>query len=73
MRTMVLPGLLDTVLRNLVPRRPHVAVYEMGLVFLPRPDAPRPPSPSLAGRPTDAELALWTPASRTRWCTSPRC
>ena len=58
MRTMILPGLLDTVLRNLARGARNVAVYEMGLVFLPRPDAPRPPSPSLAGPPTDAELAL---------------
>ena len=43
MRTTLLPGLLDTVLRNLSRGTRDLLVFEIGSVFLPRSNAPRPP------------------------------
>ena len=40
MRTTMLPGLLRTLARNVGRGFPDVALYEFGLVFRPRPDAP---------------------------------
>jgi phenylalanyl-tRNA synthetase beta chain len=40
MRTTLLPGLLRVLLRNIGRGFPDVALFEMGLVFRPRPDAP---------------------------------
>ncbi len=58
MRTTMLPGLLDTVSRNLARGLRDLAIYEIGLVFLPRPNAPKPPQISVSGRPSDADLAV---------------
>ena len=49
MRTTLLPGLLDTVLRNLSRGTRDLLVFEIGSVFLPRSNAPQPPDPR--GRP----------------------
>ncbi len=57
LRTTLLPGLLDTVLRNLSRGARDLALYEIGQVFLPRTDPPRPPAVGVDRRPTDAELA----------------
>ncbi len=66
MRTTMLPGLLETTARNLSRGAKDVSLYELGLVFLPRRTAPRPPSLSTAGRPTDAELAILDAAIPTQ-------
>jgi phenylalanyl-tRNA synthetase beta chain len=57
LRTSLLPGLLATVRRNVGRGLRDVALYETGLVYLPRPDQPPAPVVGVAGRPTDAELA----------------
>jgi phenylalanyl-tRNA synthetase beta chain len=57
LRTSLLPGLLDTLARNLARGLRDVAVFETGLVFLPRPGAPRPPVLGVDHRPSAAELA----------------
>jgi phenylalanyl-tRNA synthetase beta chain len=57
MRTTLLPGLLDTVLRNISRGTRDLLVYEIGSVFLPRSNAPAPPDPSVAERPDSAALA----------------
>ena len=58
MRSTMLPGLLDTLSRNLSRGVRDAALYEIGAVFLPRKDAPKPPQLSTAGRPTDQQLAV---------------
>jgi phenylalanyl-tRNA synthetase beta chain len=58
LRSTMLPGLCDAVSRNLGRGTHDVAIFEIGLVFLPRPDAPKPPAISTARRPTDHELAV---------------
>lgn len=58
MRSTLLPGLLDTVARNLSRGARDVALYELGLVFLPRPDAPRPPEMIVGSRPSDHDLTV---------------
>ncbi|MEP6981116.1 MAG: phenylalanine--tRNA ligase subunit beta [Nakamurella sp.] len=58
MRSTLLPGLLDTVSRNLSRGARDVALYELGLVFLPRPDAPRPPVMTIGSRPSDHDLMV---------------
>jgi len=58
MRTTLLPGLLETVTRNLSRGVKDLGVFEIGLVFLPRHNAPGTPDPSVAERPSDAELAV---------------
>ncbi len=61
MRTTLLPGLLRTLVRNLGRGFADLALYEMGLVYLPRPAQPG--APAAAPRlpvdrgPTAAELA----------------
>ena len=57
LRTTLLPGLLATLRRNIGRGFPDTALFETGLVFRPRPDAPPPPRLSAEGRPTDAQLA----------------
>ncbi|HSF27111.1 MAG TPA: phenylalanine--tRNA ligase subunit beta [Actinomycetes bacterium] len=58
LRTTLLPGLLTTLRRNLGRGAADVALFEQGLVFLPRPGAPSAPArPGVAHRPSDEELA----------------
>ena len=58
MRTTILPGLLRTLARNIGRGFGDVSLYELGLVFRPRPDAP-PSAPILRvdRGPTVAEVA----------------
>src|SRR6476661_4943102 len=58
MRTTLLPGLLDTVLRNLSRGTRDLLVFEIGSVFLPRSNAPQPPDPAVDRKPDAATLAL---------------
>lgn len=57
LRTSLLPGLFATLQHNLGRGNRDLALVEMGLVFLPRPDAPRPPRPGVEHRPSADELA----------------
>jgi len=54
MRTTLLPGLLATLRRNIGRGNRDVALYELGLVFLPS-DAGPPPVLDVSRRPTDEE------------------
>jgi phenylalanyl-tRNA synthetase beta chain len=58
LRTTLLPGLFRTMVRNVGRGFPDTALFEAGLVFLPRPGAPG-TAPILATNrgPTEAELA----------------
>ncbi len=56
LRTTLLPGLLDTVTRNISRGARDLAFFEIGQVFLPRPDAPLPPRTAVDHRPLDEEL-----------------
>ena len=58
LRTTLLPGLFRTLVRNIGRGFPDTALFETGLVFLPRPGAPG-VAPMLATNrgPTEAELA----------------
>jgi len=58
LRTTLLPGLIDTVQRNMSRGARDLALYEIGQVFLPRTDPPRPPALPVDRRPTDGELAV---------------
>lgn len=58
LRTMLLPGLLDTVVRNLSRGVRDVALFEIGQVFLPRFGAPMLPDLPVDRRPTPAQLAV---------------
>jgi phenylalanyl-tRNA synthetase beta chain len=58
MRSTMLPGLLETLSRNLSRGSRDVALFELGLVFLPRPDAPLPPVMTVGSRPSDADLRV---------------
>jgi phenylalanyl-tRNA synthetase beta chain len=62
LRTTLLPGLLGALRRNVSRGTTDVALFETGSVFQPHPDQPargitNPPRPSVAHRPSDAELA----------------
>ncbi|HEY3717666.1 MAG TPA: phenylalanine--tRNA ligase subunit beta [Jatrophihabitantaceae bacterium] len=57
LRTSLLPGLLATLRRNVGRGMRDLALYEMGLVYLPRPDAKPAPIPSVEHRPSDDEIA----------------
>jgi phenylalanyl-tRNA synthetase beta chain len=59
LRTMLLPGLLATLRRNIGRGAEHVALFETGLVYLPDGTGrhPLPPRPVVDRRPTEAELA----------------
>jgi phenylalanyl-tRNA synthetase beta chain len=57
LRTSLLPGLLANLLRNVGRGNRDLALYEMGLVYLPAPAAGRPPLLGVEHRPTDDELA----------------
>ena len=58
MRTTLLPGLLDTLLRNISRGSRDLLVYEIGSVFLARGSAPVPPAVGVGGRPDDTEIAV---------------
>ena len=57
LRTTLLPGLLDTVLRNISRGTREMLVFEIGSVFLPRRNAPAPPDPSVHKKPDEMTLA----------------
>ncbi len=57
MRTTLLPGLLDTVQRNLSRGNRDLLVFELGSVFLPRTNAPEPPDPPVDNKPDAGTLA----------------
>jgi phenylalanyl-tRNA synthetase beta chain len=56
MQTMLLPTLLRTAERNAGRGATDLAIFQTGLVFLPRPDSKPAPLPSVEQRPSDAEL-----------------
>ncbi len=57
-RTTLLPGLLESVTRNISRGTRDLSVFEIGQVFLPSANAPQPVSIGVGHRPSDAELAL---------------
>ncbi|HEU5332861.1 MAG TPA: phenylalanine--tRNA ligase subunit beta [Actinocrinis sp.] len=57
LRTTLLPGLLATLRRNIGRGFADTALFETGLVFRPRADAPPPPRLSTDGPPTEGQLA----------------
>jgi phenylalanyl-tRNA synthetase beta chain len=57
MRTTLLPGLLDAVLRNISRGTRDLLVFEIGSVFLPRRGAPEPPQVAVDRKPDQATLA----------------
>ncbi|MEV4483839.1 phenylalanine--tRNA ligase subunit beta [Micromonospora coxensis] len=57
LRTTLLGPLLGILKRNLGRGHRDLALYEVGTVFHPRPDAGRPPAMGVDRRPTDAEFA----------------
>jgi len=58
MRTMLLPGLLKTLRRNLGRGQRDVALFEIGLVVRPTGEAARAPILSVSSRPDDAQIAV---------------
>jgi phenylalanyl-tRNA synthetase beta chain len=57
MRTTLLPGMLKTLVRNVGRGASDVALFETGLVYRPRPDAPeKAPILAVDRRPTEEEL-----------------
>ncbi|GAB3212252.1 phenylalanine--tRNA ligase subunit beta [Marinactinospora thermotolerans] len=57
LRTTLLPGLLKTLVRNVGRGFPDVALFEMGLVYLPKEGMPAAPLPGVDRAPTAEELA----------------
>ena len=57
MRTSLLPGLLGNLSRNVGRGSRDLAIFEMGLVYLPAPSAERAPRPGVEHRPSEHELA----------------
>ncbi|GAA5198894.1 phenylalanine--tRNA ligase subunit beta [Rugosimonospora acidiphila] len=57
LRTTLLPPLLGTVRRNLGRGQRDVALFELGTVFLRRPDQPAAPAMGVDGRPSESDLA----------------
>ncbi len=57
LQTTLLPGLLNTLLRNQSRGARDVALFEIGQVVQPRPAAERPPVLGVQERPADAELS----------------
>ncbi len=55
MRTSLLPGLITALRRNLGRGLRDVALYELGLVFLPTEDMKAPPVMGVAARPSEAQ------------------
>jgi phenylalanyl-tRNA synthetase beta chain len=60
LRTSLLPGLLANLGRNLGRGNRELAIFEMGLVYLPAESTEPAPRPGVEHRPTDAELAAIT-------------
>jgi phenylalanyl-tRNA synthetase beta chain len=60
LRTSLLPGLLANLGRNLGRGNRELAIFEMGLVYLPAESTEPPPRPGVEHRPSDAELAAIT-------------
>ena len=56
LQTTLLPGLLRTAARNVGRGSTDLALFQTGLVFLPRPDAKPAPLPAVDKRPSDEEL-----------------
>ncbi|WP_328518916.1 phenylalanine--tRNA ligase subunit beta [Kribbella sp. NBC_00359] len=56
MQTTLLATLLRTAERNVGRGATDLAIFQTGLVFLPKPDAKPAPLPSVAHRPSDAEV-----------------
>ena len=57
LRTSLLPGLLATLRRNVGRGNRDVALFEMGLVYLPQADTAPPPVLGVEHRPSDDEVA----------------
>ena len=57
LRTSLLPGLLAALTRNRGRGNRDLALFEMGLVYLPKSDCLAAPDPGVAERPSDAEIA----------------
>jgi phenylalanyl-tRNA synthetase beta chain len=57
LRTSLLPGLLAALTRNRGRGNRDLALFEMGLVYLPTSDSLAAPDPGVAERPSDAEVA----------------
>ena len=57
LRTSLLPGLLTNLHRNVGRGMRDLALFEMGLVYLPRPGAAAPPEPGVQQRPPDDVIA----------------
>ena len=57
LRTTLLPGLLRTLARNVGRGFADTALFEMGRVYRPNPDAPKPARPPIDRGPTADELA----------------
>jgi phenylalanyl-tRNA synthetase beta chain len=57
LRTSLLPGLLGNLSRNLGRGNRELAIFEMGLVYLPAESTEPAPRPGVEHRPSDAELA----------------
>jgi phenylalanyl-tRNA synthetase beta chain len=57
LRTSLLPGLLATLARNVGRGLRELALFEFGLVYLPRDDAPPVPRPGVDRRPSDEQVA----------------
>jgi phenylalanyl-tRNA synthetase beta chain len=53
----MLPPLLDALSRNLGRGQRDVSLYELGLVFHPRPEGSAPPVLGVEGRPSDVDIA----------------
>lgn len=62
LRTSLLPGLLSTLQRNVGRGSRDLALYELGLVFLPRPGALPAPAPGVDGAPNAEEIAAMNAA-----------
>jgi phenylalanyl-tRNA synthetase beta chain len=56
MQTTLLPTLLRTAERNVGRGATDLAIFQTGLVFLPKPESKPAPLPSVAQRPSDAEV-----------------
>ncbi|TDU91934.1 phenylalanyl-tRNA synthetase beta subunit [Kribbella voronezhensis] len=56
MQTTLLPTLLRTAERNVGRGSTDLAIFQTGLVFLPRPDAKPAPLPAVTQRPSDEEI-----------------